>query len=904
MDIKDIKSQLSILKVLTHFNIKVDKNNRALCPFHPDKTPSFQVYPKTNTWCCFSTNCNAGTGDQIQFIQLHEKCDKHQAIVKSAEMLGYGAAAKITPAQPEKTIAVKTEEKIFAQEDPVRIAVLTKLFGSFLRGVKAGKIAQEYIKSRALSKTEIGYNAAGSNYIKDKQSVPDYLKYHFLKENERGEYRLFAKYCIIFPLKNKLGQIVSLYGRSIYNNKDKKHFYLENRQGLYPFYPLAETKKLILTESVIDTASLIQSGAVEQGTFVLALYGTNGLSQEHTQAISELKQLEEIIFFLDGDDAGREAVKKHTQTLQELKPGVKLSHIETPQGEDINSLLQKYDTSIFKELLANKKLFLSIEENKNQFKAEGLSNSIENKRQEMGKKENPVATESIKQLTLPLAPDALNTQNPYKIGYIGQAADYYIQGGLRKELDNMKVTLVIESRQSKQKARVTKFDLYEDKQIEKTVREISEKLQLRTDQLQSDLQRLTDLLDEYREKQLLALVIPQEKPVYLIPQIDQQKCIDFLSKPELMPRLNELIGKAGVIGEEKSRIFLFTIASSYKMADTLHAIVQGTSGSGKTHLITSIADFMPQEDTIYITRATDSTFYNYGEYDLQNTLFVMEDLDGLEEKALLAFRELSSRGMVSSSTTTKDEQGNSHSFIKTVRGPIASMSATTKGETYEDNMNRSFILAVDESQEQTLRIIEYQNNKSAGLVDPQRQQQTKDFIKNCVRLLKPLQVVNSYANKVHLPLEARNLRRLNAHYQSIIRQVTLLNQYQRKMDDKERLITEKEDLQMACDIMFDSIILKIDELDGPLRSFYEELKKFVKRSNPEGEFSAREIRHVLNMSKSSVQRNIWELLRLEYITHSGGFINRGLRYKIQYWDDIKAIREKIKKYLYDQLSKL
>jgi hypothetical protein len=68
MEIQEIKKSLSMLKVLAHYNLVPDRNNRLKCPFHDDTTPSFQVYPKTNTWHCFSSNCQAGSGDQIDFI--------------------------------------------------------------------------------------------------------------------------------------------------------------------------------------------------------------------------------------------------------------------------------------------------------------------------------------------------------------------------------------------------------------------------------------------------------------------------------------------------------------------------------------------------------------------------------------------------------------------------------------------------------------------------------------------------------------------------------------------------------------------------------------------------------------------------------------------------------------------
>src|SRR3990167_4985672 len=88
MTIQELKSKLSISGVLNHYNIKIDKNHRTCCPFHDDKNPSMQIYPKTNTYCCFSSNCNAGTGDQIEFIQKMEKCSKHNALKKAQELIG------------------------------------------------------------------------------------------------------------------------------------------------------------------------------------------------------------------------------------------------------------------------------------------------------------------------------------------------------------------------------------------------------------------------------------------------------------------------------------------------------------------------------------------------------------------------------------------------------------------------------------------------------------------------------------------------------------------------------------------------------------------------------------------------------------------------------------------------
>jgi energy-coupling factor transporter ATP-binding protein EcfA2 len=686
-----------------------------------------------------------------------------------------------------------------------------------------------------------------------------------------------------------------MYGRSVRDNDKAKHYYTANRQGLYPKYPGREARQLILTESIIDAATLLSLKEDLEGE-VLALYGTNGLTPEHVHAIQQLPQLEEIILFFDGDEAGREANEKHGQFLQELLPNITISTVETLEDEDINSIAQGHETEIFTQLLKERKPFLFSSD----IKLVPMVGEIENNQKTTEKeKMQPVVAELSSQL---------NTTNANNIRYTTETAHYQIKGGIRKDLDSLKVTLVIEELSSfggaggGQKSR-NKLDLYEDKQTEKIARESAEKLDLRADIIENDLNILTDLLDKYRESNTLQT--EEETQKVIIPQEEKDKCYQFLKTPNLLQNINELIGKSGVVGEEKNRLFLFGIASTYKMENTLHALIQGTSGSGKTHLLATIMDFMPPEDTINLTRVTESSFYNYGEHELSNKLIGMEDFDGLEEKAELAFRELMSKGEISSSTSGKNEHtGQISAYVKTVFGPIASLSATTKGEIYEDNMSRCFLISVDESSEQTQRIIQYQNQRAAGRINKKEEINKRDFLRNCMRLLQPLEVINPFADKIDLPKEAHKIRRLNDLFQSYVKQITLLNQYQRSRASTGELITDKEDVKTAIEIMFDSIILKVDELDGSLRDFYEKLKKYIVAKGKSYEFEQREIRQEFRISKTQMHRHINNLLELEYIVKTYVSTRNTFHYKIGYWDNMEKTRQRIKEELHQQLEKL
>ncbi|MBL4754713.1 MAG: toprim domain-containing protein [Flavobacteriales bacterium] len=291
MEIQEIKQQLTIQTVLHHYGITPDKNNMAQCPFHNDKTPSFQIYPKSNTYCCFSSNCSAGTGDQIQFIELQEKHGKHQAILKAQELLGV---------QPENTNGIdKGESQKTSSAKPKPIEQehdYEQIFTKLQQNIRKSPDAKQYIKKRNLTtdSLELGYNASGYRDLRN---------------------------CIIFPLKDKHNKVVSMYGRSITNNGTAKHYYTKNRKGLYPGYPKPDTRKLILTESIIDAATLLQEESISQEYEVLALYGTNGLTPEHKGAIRNLKHLKEIVLWMDGDRAGEKAAEKYRESITQLTCG-------------------------------------------------------------------------------------------------------------------------------------------------------------------------------------------------------------------------------------------------------------------------------------------------------------------------------------------------------------------------------------------------------------------------------------------------------------------------------------------------------------------------------------------------------------------------------------------------------
>ncbi len=107
------------------------------------------------------------------------------------------------------------------------------------------------------------------------------------------------------------------------------------------------------------------------------------------------------------------------------------------------------------------------------------------------------------------------------------------------------------------------------------------------------------------------------------------------------------------------------------------------------------------------------------------------------------------------------------------------------------------------------------------------------------------------------------------------------------------MITAPDDLWVACEILFESIVLKVDELDGSLRQFFENVKKHVEKLGKDYAFNRFELRKITGVSKTQQNYHLQRLVEMEYLQKLG-FANRGYQYKIVHWDDQAAPRGRIK----------
>lgn len=867
MELKTIKERLTIQEVLSYYGLHPDQHDRLCCPFHADKTPSLQIYPATNTFCCFSSNCNAGTGDVIQFIQLKENCTKHEALVKATEWVNAN-----TPAPSPSNARLTIDTDLLTRE-----AILTKVFSYYQRGLRSAKNALAYLQSRGLDHTKlsVAYNSGGLHTeSKQHHLVASMVQLGLLKPRPAGGYTVWAKDCIIFPLKNMENKIVSLYGRSVTNNTDSRHFYLANRTGLYPGYPSPTTTKLILTESIIDAASLLQQAAIAEQYSILALYGTNGLTDEHQQAILSLHNLSEIILILNADEAGKAATQRHCHTLQQLLPEILLTHVMLPDGEDVNSVLQTHD---------DPKLLSDLIEQRTDF-----SFQLKEKNPE------PVITILTETRSMPSLPSAnkLNTTNPELLIYTANGVRIEVLGGIKiTGLDRLRVTLKLLHEQRPGLPVWHSLDLYHHGQREQLITLLTDTLELPVQRVTDMLTGLTTALENYRLQRIEALQ-PKQQTLPELTAAQRQAAITELQKPKLLERTSQLIQLSGIVGETTNALIAYLVYTTRKQPVPLHVMFLGSSGSGKTYLQEKIAALIPAEDKLEITQITENALYYFKQEELKHKLLLIEDLDGAMS-VFYPLRELQTKRRISKTVTLKDNKGNLKTITLSVEGPVCVSGCTTKEKIYEDNANRCILLYTDMSSEQDNRINAYQTKLAAGEVNRDREQRYQELFQHMQLVLRPITIINPYAKYIALPDQVFKPRRTMTLLLGFIESVTFYHQYQRevKKDSSGQLYIETtiSDIEAAFVLLKDVLFSKSDELTKATRQFYESLKSLL-RSEQRESITARELRKLLRLAPTTLKRYLVELERYGYIKGKGNRY-RSYEYSVtdyQEYDQLKS----------------
>ena len=362
--IQELQERVDIEEVISsHITLRRrGKTLVGLCPFHNEKTPSFTVYPDTNSFYCFG--CGAG-GDVISFIRRIDNLDYVEAVKTVAQMAGMS--------MPEDgyddTLAKRRMRLLAANREAARF------FNACLMDEK-NRPALDYFLRRALTPATIRHFGLGyapdswhalTEHLRSKGFTYEEMVLANLvrrsDKNGKANYYDNFRNRVMFPIIDLRGNVIAFGGRVMddskpkyINTSDTPVYKKSNGVFALNFAKNANENKLLLVEGYMDVIALHQAGF----TNAIACLGT-AFTSEQANLLS--RYAEEIIICYDNDGAGREATQRALAVLG--KTGLKLRVVTMSGGKDADEIIRTYGKERFAELLgmaANKTEYRLLQE--------------------------------------------------------------------------------------------------------------------------------------------------------------------------------------------------------------------------------------------------------------------------------------------------------------------------------------------------------------------------------------------------------------------------------------------------------------------------------------------------------------------------------------------------------------
>jgi len=521
-----------------------------------------------------------------------------------------------------------------------------------------------------------------------------------------------------------------------------------------------------------------------------------------------------------------------------------------------------------------------------------------------------------------MQPNKINTANPEAISYSTDELGFTALGLKLDGLDRMRVTLKIKVINRKFEHYLNNpdianlairqsLDLFNDNQVEKLIRKVAERLEVGSSQIAKAIADMTNQMEVYRMQQIELQNLQSEKRKIILTEQQKTEAINYLKEKDLLQRTMQDIGKAGVIGEEMNRLLMYIIFTSRKRENPLHIICLAASGTGKTYLQEKVSELIPEEDRVPMTSLSANAFYYFGIRELAHKLILIEDLDGASG-SMFPIRELQTKTVIIKRIPYKDTKGQTKTIELRVEGPVTVAGCTTHEKVYEDNANRCFMIYLDDSKEQDKKIMQYQSEVSAGLINTGEQKQWQQFFQNMQRVLQPVNIRNPFALQLQIPDEVFKPRRTNAHYLQFIEAITFIHQYQREQQkDKSGetyIETTIEDIEWANKLMKEVLLRKSDDLTGACRNYFERLKEHLQHES-RSVFTNREISKLLRIPLSTVKRYHLDLIQNAYIKQASASkkdksLSRTYQYEITSYEEYQQLKNRISSVLDEMLSKI
>ena len=345
--IEELTRRTDIVDVVGNY-VQLKRKGRlygGLCPFHSEKTPSFYVYPDTQSFYCFG--CGAG-GDVITWVRRMENLEFTDAVKQLAEKSGLQV-----PNDREADRRAQLRTRIFAiNRETANFYFRNLVAGNDKRGLQY--FVSRQLKPETIKKYGLGYAPDSWNTLTDHLLKKGFTEEELLAANvahRSGKGNLYDAFRgrVMFPIVDTRGAVIGFGGRVLDDSQPKylntaKTPVFDKGRNLFSlnFAKDSSSTHMILAEGYMDVIAINQAGFSN----VVATLGT-AITPEQARKLTQYAK--EMIIAYDSDGPGQQATQKAINRFSEVGMPSRILHMTG--AKDPDEFIKKYGSERFRLLL-------------------------------------------------------------------------------------------------------------------------------------------------------------------------------------------------------------------------------------------------------------------------------------------------------------------------------------------------------------------------------------------------------------------------------------------------------------------------------------------------------------------------------------------------------------------------
>lgn len=919
-EIERLKNEVSVERLVEASGIELRKAGKdwlGRCPFHEDDTASLVVTPAKNLWHCFGCGVGGGPIDwtmKRQGVSFRHAVELLKADPSLAAVPAAGGVKHSTVRKLAAPVAMDADDR----------TLLGQVIDYYAATLKQSPEALAYLESRGLTGAavaeaidtfKLGYanrtlglrlpaksRVAGAELRTRLQKIGIY--------RESGHEHFNGS--LMMPILDAGGNVVEVYGRKLRDDLrpgTPVHLYLPGpHAGVWNRAALA-SEELIVCEALIDALTFWCAGFRN----VTSAYGVEGITDELIEAIQSAGVRRVLIAF-DRDEAGERGAAKLAERLMAV--GIDCFRIVFPKGMDANAYAQKVKP-------AAKSLGLLIR--KAEWMGKGEAPKCEHTEPEVVTERDHLppavpslaaaaaAVEPAAKAEMPALPAAAVPPAPtvdaaqvserevvLSFGE-GQEARRWRVRGLPKNLAVGVLKVNVMASIEDGRFHVDTLDLYAARTRAVFLQQAAGELGMAEGMLKTDLGRVLLKLEALQDEAIREALTPKEPTHPAMTDAERAEALALLSSPDLLSRIVADFDACGVVGETTNKQVAYLAAVSRLLERPLAVVIQSSSAAGKSSLMDAVLAFVPEEARTQYSAMTGQSLFYMGQTNLKHKILAIAEEAGAS-RASYALKLLQSEGELTIASTGSDPQtGNLVTQEYRVEGPTMLMMTTTAIDLDEELLNRCLVLSVDEDREQTRAIHRQQRERRtlAGLA--RREAKTAILVthRNAQRLLRPLAVVNPWADRLTFLDDRTRTRRDHDKYLTLIDAIALLHQHQRDIKTAaihgrtvEYIEATLADIEAANRIAHEVLGRSLDELPPQTRRVLGLIVAHVAERAQAGalrpcdvRFTRGEVRVATGWGDTQLKLHLARLAELEYLLVHRAERGQGYVYELLYDGD-------------------